>query len=286
MEIALHIGPHKTGTTSIQKTLRSTFGSAQPTGPVWYPEMAWGGPGHDALARDPAGMNNTVQAAVRAGVETLLISAENLSHSYPDKFGWLRSALAGHDLHLLMTMTPFVVRAPSVWQETVKHGAAAPHEAMDESVLLEPSLQADLLEVAAEHLAPRRISVILAHPGHPSTRLIDNFFDALGLESAPGRPRANRSLGLIEAEMLSRFNALWRTHVPEGDDETQRKLRGRLLSVFLSEFWQKNSPRLPIPIPEDLAVVMAERQRNFLASLEGLKQRRDVRTFGSLELDA
>jgi hypothetical protein len=178
-----------------------------------------------------------------------------------------------------------VPRAPSVFQETVKQGRTTAIDQIKERVLSHAGLEADLLEVAADGIAPRRISVVFANPGHPPGLLIDNMFAALELDHRPPKPRkaVNRSLGLIEVEMMCRFNLDWDAHV--GERDRSRDLRKRLVRMFWSDLWKQQCPHVPIPIPEDLAVVMAERQQRFLTGLEALKQRFAVRTFGTLEPD-
>ncbi|PWG74809.1 hypothetical protein DF186_15960, partial [Enterococcus hirae] len=50
MEIVLHIGPHKTGTTTVQQFLHDNLADDQPQPDHWYPRPERNGPGHAHLA--------------------------------------------------------------------------------------------------------------------------------------------------------------------------------------------------------------------------------------------
>src|SRR5262245_45668517 len=104
MRVVLHIGPHKTGTTSIQAHLLSVFGADVPSR-VWYPRAAKWGPGHAELAWQLTGLNSyhatdrdlsyILSHAHEFGVDTLILSSEEFSRAIPDRIYLLEEAFAG-----------------------------------------------------------------------------------------------------------------------------------------------------------------------------------------------
>ena len=50
MEIVLHVGPHKTGTTTVQQFLHDNLADDHPQPGHWYPRPDRNGPGHARLA--------------------------------------------------------------------------------------------------------------------------------------------------------------------------------------------------------------------------------------------
>ena len=69
LKLVLHVGPHKTGTTSLQKALLSQYGSATPQ-KIWYPRPDASGPGHALAVWKMLGRKGQVQApAIRQLIE-------------------------------------------------------------------------------------------------------------------------------------------------------------------------------------------------------------------------
>src|SRR4029077_13136211 len=91
LKLVLHVGPHKTGTTSLQKALLKQHGSEVPQA-IWYPLPADFGPGH-ALAvskmlgragqpRSPAFRQLVEQAEKTSACRCLILSSENLADTF------------------------------------------------------------------------------------------------------------------------------------------------------------------------------------------------------------
>ena len=165
MKVFLHIGPHKTGTTSIQAYLLSRFGSAEATRPQWYPEPRKTGPGHARLA---AQMNNrrlttgsnpldaVVEAAREAAVDALLLSSEDFVGAYPKRLADYARALEHTDVVLLTTQNSLPNRIASLWQENVKHGHPGEMSGSIEAIFNRRGIRPGLLTAFAEALNPRR----------------------------------------------------------------------------------------------------------------------------------
>src|SRR3990172_4297718 len=91
LKLVLHVGPHKTGTTSLQKALLSQYGSATPQ-TIWYPQPEAHGPGHALAvwtmlgrkghAQAPA-IGQLIERAEQSDCDVLVLSSEGLAATYP-----------------------------------------------------------------------------------------------------------------------------------------------------------------------------------------------------------
>lgn len=284
MEIALHIGPHKTGTTSIQKTLLELYGADEPTEAIWYPAPVKNGPGHAQLKNDSAGLREVVDVAAAKGVRTLLLSSENFSLCYSNRFEEQRKAFGLHDVHLVSTMSPILRRSISYWQEMKKHGDITPLEQVCDLVLPHAGFQPDLIDVAGAALSAKRISVVLTDPMHAPEMLINNFFDALGIDAhVIDAEKINTSIGLIEALTLHGFNKAWKDYSPKG--KQYHEVRDLLLRTFRSGEWQTFCPQISIPLSDAAEAVLLERERQTMDRIVELRNAGKLQLVGSWDFD-
>lgn len=179
MEIVLHVGPHKTGTTSIQRHLLNAFGSSSPEGAVWYPQPAKRGPGHSVIARNAIGSDGSmlvslIRAAEAAGVSRLLLSSEDFCAAYSDRIDRVSHCLEGHSIRLVVTLNAPASRFASSWQELVKHGYSTPlHEASDR-ILGAAGYQPDLVATYASAVGASEIAIVISSRGEAADALIRN----------------------------------------------------------------------------------------------------------------
>ena len=216
MQIVFHIGPHKTGTTSIQSYLLDKIGSVDPVD-VWYPYLKCSQPGHAELAsdwmeQDAQMLRDLIARAASADVKQLIISAEDFDYLYNvcnDRQEVLTDILAPLDVHLVLTMNSLVRRAASTWQEAVKHGHEGLLEDAAAFVLDTPGFRPDFVNVALRVLSPARTTLIVASPGQPPAKLIGDFCEAIGQPppaAADETPVANVRLFKNEADLLRMMN--------------------------------------------------------------------------------
>jgi hypothetical protein len=213
LQIVFHIGPHKTGTTSIQSYLLGKIGSADPV-EVWYPYLKCSQPGHAKLAsdwmkQDAQMLRDLIARAVSADVKQLIISAEDFDYLYNDKQQVLTDILAPFDVHLVLTMNSLVRRAGSTWQEAVKHGHEGLLEEATAFVLDTPGFRPDFVNVVLRVLSPARTTIIVASPGQPPAKLIGDFCEAIGQPPPPAAdeiPVANVRLFKNEADLIQIMN--------------------------------------------------------------------------------
>ena len=213
MQICFHIGPHKTGTTSIQAYLLRSIGSADPV-ERWYPYTKPSEPGHaeyarDWLFRDARMFRDLIARAERAGVRQMIVSAEDFDNLYDKNQDVLSELLRPFDVHLIITMNSLIGRAASSWQEAVKHGY--PHALADASKLIfnMPGYRPDFVDVARQVVRPARTSIIVAARDQSPVKLIGDFCLTLGQPvPSPGQPvpRSNVRLHWSEAEQMRMMN--------------------------------------------------------------------------------
>lgn len=139
--IIIHIGPAKTGTSSLQEALYAARAALEAQG-IAYPSLGR----HDQMPRLPG--HHGLPAVLAAGgqipqelldwigalqsEQAVVLSSENFAHLAPAAIATLRdqlTSITGHPPHVEVV---YYARCwdrllPSVWQELVKHGDSRPY---------------------------------------------------------------------------------------------------------------------------------------------------------------
>ena len=250
MQVIVHAGLHKSGTTSLQESWRRAYAD-HPA--VWYPPPPPGPPGHhrlfrpllraftDGLAPDLLGASIAFQGrgggrqtladvlaeARRNEVGTLVLSSEDLDRAHEEDRAALERVLGDERVTLVLTATAPIHRWCSGWQTLVKHGLAQyPADAarhVVEFAALHPGRLAELTE-----LIPASASVVrLVRNSPPEPDLAADLAAALGLPVAGGGVAMsvhNASLG-TDTEVVLRIN---RADLALGTDRVGRDLLEQL----------------------------------------------------------
>jgi hypothetical protein len=127
----IHIGPHKTGTTYLQLSLKANRQALLSRG-IIYPEVwdyAPGNPSHLPLmqklkAGDHDGLAPAFSRLLASGAQTILLSAEDLSNLDAPAVLLLQSLLAGAAVKIVFYVRRWSELLPSSWQESIKQGQA------------------------------------------------------------------------------------------------------------------------------------------------------------------
>lgn len=298
MRVILHVGPHKTGTTSVQSFLSSSVGSRRPAATVWYPLPKENGPGHAALAWETLGLygvkptdelHKLLQRARDSDVERLILSAEDFSRAYFKGIERLRAVLAGRALHLVVSLSAPSWRAISIWQEMVKHGARMHLTTRPDAILKSPGLQPDLLSVLNRHLEPEHISVVLISRNDPPERLLENMMTAMRVpvsvkaDDALVTERRNRSLSLLDVELLRQLNVTLKRHNPDASNQQHARVRKALLNALRDERWRRVRPDIPVILPERIKDRLRRLAVETVQEIQGLADRRPITTYGDLD---
>lgn len=274
MEILLHIGPHKTATTSLQQALLKHYGTSNP-GTIWYPPPKNHGPGHAELAWDfydqtthshqPSlnSLTRIVSFAEHSGCNQLILSAEDFSHLDDAAITRVHDQIRGHELHLLATLTPFRRRLASTWQEMVKHGY---DESLAAFITQIPNLQAmqgNLINRWIEILKPKKTFIVNIQPEASSELVFKEISELTGINLQPDTARLNQGLGGIETHILRFLNA---------SKITRNNLKARSLAMRIlnSKPWRLLVPKTQITLPADSEPTILQFCNNHSKHLEAL----------------
>ena len=250
MQVIVHAGLHKSGTTSLQEAWRRAYAD-HPA--VWYPPPPPGPPGHhrlfrpllraftDGLAPDLLGASIAFQGrgggrqtladvlaeGRRNEVGTLVLSSEDLDRAHEEDRAALEQVLGRERVTLVLTATAPIHRWCSGWQTLVKHGLAQyPADAarhVVEFAALRPGRLAELTQLIPA--SDRVVRLVRNSPPEPD--LAADLAAALGLpdaRSAVAMPVHNASLG-TDTEVVLRIN---RADLALGTDRVGRDLLERL----------------------------------------------------------
>jgi len=226
----IHIGPHKTGSTAIQVALQQArdamveHGVYYPTGPYRRRRAGWS----LGLAGRPAGTTpppvqlweNLVTEVADAGDVRVCVSNEDFGRATPEQARRIVNDLGGERAHVVAVVRRLDRYLPSQWQERIKAGDRRSFDSWlrvvlggDESrwehrnVWVAHDVEA-LVRRWLEVVDPERFTLIVSDDSDHS--LIPRTFEALlGLPEDFLRPvsdRSNRSLNLVEAELVRQVN--------------------------------------------------------------------------------
>ncbi|MGV9452901.1 hypothetical protein [Streptomyces sp. NPDC003635] len=237
----LHIGPHKTGTTSIQGALFAARDVMAGHG-VDFPGTSRH-PMSAALAvcARPGMLGNSkpterhwetlVDQVAATGRRTSVISSEFFADAPDDEtIARIVEDLGGDRVHVLVTLRPLAKIMPSQWQQYVQNGLRMGYESWLEHMLRKPPYEKPnpsfwrrhrhdrLVERWVRVVGAERVTVVVVDD-RDRGGLMRTFEALLGLpenllQEVPDT--ANRSLTLAETEMLRNLNVEFRgNELPE-----------------------------------------------------------------------
>lgn len=232
----VHIGPPKTGTTSVQSAFHTHRKQLRQCG-VHYagssnqPAIAAlavaGGSGArgDRTPRDEDWARLTDEVR-DAGSRRVVVSSEYLSHADDRAARRVVDEIRGGPVHIVVTLRPLTKVAPSQWQQFIQNGRRTPFDTWLARVFPEPAsteneplfwqrhAHGELVRRWAGVVGPENLTVIVADDREPD-RLERTFEALLGLPRGtlvPEQDFANRSLGRDEVELVRRINQGFHRH--------------------------------------------------------------------------
>ncbi|GAA3823507.1 hypothetical protein GCM10022403_066200 [Streptomyces coacervatus] len=233
----LHIGPHKTGTTSIQGALFAAKDQLPAHG-VEFPghtrhpmEAALAACARPAMMGDIAPTDRhwttLLQQVHATGGRTSVVSSEFFADADAEDeetIGRIVEQLGGDRVHILVTLRPLAKIMPSQWQQYVQNGLRMGYEEWLEHMLRKAPYEQPnpsfwrrhrhdrLVERWAGAVGPERVTVVVVED-RDRGGLMRTFEALLGLPEnllQPVPDTANRSLTLAETEMLRNLNKEFR----------------------------------------------------------------------------
>jgi hypothetical protein len=225
----LHIGPHKTGTTTVQGAFQRAREHLAAQG-IFYPgkgrQPLWpilAVTGQPALLGEPrpdiAYWHSLVRSVSAAHGKRVVVSSEFLAEADDAAAHWVVRDLGGPRVHVVVTLRPLTRILPSQWQQYLQNGYCMPYLEWLEGILAEPP-RTPTPGFWRRHRHDKLIARWMAAGGaqNPTVIVVDEsdpllllrtFESMLGLPNgflAPEERAANRSLTVAEAEVVRLLN--------------------------------------------------------------------------------
>ena len=277
----LHVGPHKTGTTSLQNALWNARPSLRAQG------VHHAGRGRNpsnaarAVAEQPSPYSVDMPPSMRHWSDLLrdvrgareprvVISSEFFAWATPDAIRRIVDDLDPERLYVAVTLRALVRVMPSMWQQNVQAGTVAPLEEWVEGVLSDPSRpfwtlhrHDQLIERWAAVVGPERVTAVVVDDRDHGL-VMRAFEGLLGLSTGtlvPEADRMNRSLTLVEAEAVRAFNVAFAA------DHLPRDLHARTMRFGAAQLMKARVPpsaEQPVSLPAWSLPKVAEVQREIV----------------------
>ncbi len=229
----LHIGPPKTGTTSVQSAFWAARASADAQG-VHYAGKSrhsaraiWAVTGRPSFDEDraipPISLWTELLGEIRSAPQPrVLLSSEGLSYASPEAVTRVLGDLDPARTHVVVTLRPLGRLLASEWQEHVQSGLALSFNAWLHTLFDDPTDRSAisfwrrqrhdrLIERWAEHVGPGNVSAIVVDDREPH-HLLRAFEALVGLRPgtlAGDRSPVNRSLTLGEVVAIQAMRTRW-----------------------------------------------------------------------------
>ena len=285
--ILVHIGPHKTGTTTIQAAFHASRDALAAQGVVYAgggrrPILAVlalrGAHGRRTAVPELRHWSGLVDEA-RAATGRVVISNESFADASPRAIAKLVRDLGPERLHVVATLRPLASILPSQWQQFVKGGLTAgfdewlrgvidPNDPARRKVFWRRHQHHELVARWAEVVGPERVTVIVLD--EDPVRLPRLFEGLLGLRDGTLAEHAtmrNRSLTWPETEAIRTINKAFRAAAYPPALQTQLVARG-ISRHLLRREPDRAEPRIDVPAwaVERVAMVGREIVAGLLAS--------------------
>lgn len=298
----LHIGPHKTGTTTLQGAFHRARGELAAHGVVYAGKgrqpahaasaIAGGVPVNSLEPPSLAHWKELCEEVSAAGSQRVVISSERFSNADEQTAQTVVEGLGGSRVHIVVTLRPLSKIVPSQWQEYVKTGARYTYDKWLDGMFRTPPYDKPTPTFWRRHrhdaLVKRwgqvvgwdKVTVVVVDDANPLLQL-RAFEQLIGLPDGVLVPEdgvANRSLTLGEVEMLRCVNQELgeRSWLSEPDRRMIRE--GVIRSMQETHLPSPEEPRITTPDWAEAAV--AEVSEEIVSNLAEL----GVRIVGDLSV--
>ncbi len=223
--IYLHVGPHKTGTTVIQKASLDSQELLNENN-LSYPQLFFNHLGHHDLVnivRRRAIHNDDIER-LKESQRNILLSSENFIHFTDQDYTYLCSRLGeDFDIKVIYAWRRSSLKMYSLWQESVKHGGYEPFHSYFYNDLIRPGqsktlMQSIILDMLSKHFGRENLYVLDYDSLAKSGELVNTFFGIMGISpgaidvSNQGDGVKNRSLDPETTEIIRCLNVLSRKY--------------------------------------------------------------------------
>jgi hypothetical protein len=268
-KLFLHVGFHKTGTTSLQGILNRNRKELLDQG-FSYPktkkfkahhEFAWSvgerGWGWKKFGGSQAGTGpaKRMYKFLKNSKQDVVLSSEFLSELKQEHIQTMVSRLSDRELRVIFTIRPIAKILPSAYQQEVKNGSRLTYNRWLRRVLDQSgenrnktrfwSRHSHHVEIAkwADIIGRDKITVIVSDDGRPEF-LSQAFFELIGASShhfkEANKEIINRSMDLAEIELLRQVNEKFDREL--GWDEYVADIRSTFVKTWTQREPSENSP--------------------------------------------
>jgi hypothetical protein len=271
----VHIGPFKTGTSSVQSAFHTNRRTLRRHGvhyagatvqPLLAAVAVAGGRGMKGdRAAHPQDWTELLDEVRDAGEQRVVISSEFLCYADAAAARRVVSETPGGPVHVVVTLRPVSKIAPSQWQQYVQNGLCVPYPRWLNGMFRQPPYEkptpsfwrrhshGELVRRWAEVAGPENLTVIVADESDPGM-LLHTFEAMLGLPDGalvPSTTSGNRSLSRGEVELVRLVNRPFARHDWSGQWSTDRHAqvvrRGVVRQMKTGRRPAPDEPRLRMP---------------------------------------
>lgn len=307
VKVHLHVGMHRSGTSSVQFLLRRLFGSDVARG-NWYPVGSALGAsnGHEGLARffdarygkqnSDAGLRELASIREQAlRCDSLIISSENFSYAKDSDLEKICEIFKSDDLHLIFTASPLIRRAISLWTAQIQFGSVSDIEAARASIVSNQIFDPNYVNRMVEAFEPNLATLIVTDPKKEPESLLKSFFDACDLPFSKSDltkqdvAKKNQSPGLWEMAMLRQFNIVFNQARKMQGEKTAKnasyhQARQKLQAVFRTVEWTEAIPHMSILLPSSYVGPLSEIGRETRARILKLVEENKLSVDGDIDI--
>ncbi len=297
----IHVGPHKTGTTSIQGAMWTARAellrqgvrlAGRSANPAAAARAVTGRPtpyADDGSTPKAAHWEQLRRQITTATEPRVVVSSEMFAWAQPDVVRRIVDELDAERVHVAITLRPIAKVMPSLWQQDVQAGIVTPFDDWVRGALETPPsnetkgfwfLQRhdELVRRWADVVGPDRVTAVVVDERDHGF-LMRTFESLLGLREGtlvPQRDTMNRSLTWPEAEAVRAFNEqFWAQHLTRG-------LHARLLRFGAAQQMKRRDPS-----PDEAKIVLpawaAEPVTTIQREIVGGIRASGVRVIGDLD---
>ena len=223
----LHVGPHKTGTTAIQKYMLDNQVAFHQQGAL-YPKRFIRIFGHHHIRERLAEKNFTSEDIefFKNTDSNFVISSEDLISLSKDHFTYLKQSLPFLPIKVVFSWRRASLKLYSIWQEVIKHGGTIDFFAYYHEHLARPAmsqmLSPDLkLSMFGQVFGKENVIVLDYEASAKNKSLIPDFLNAVGLnpnievtESEVDANVRNASMSVEDTEMVRALNYIMQNRDP------------------------------------------------------------------------
>ncbi len=220
-KLFLHVGPHKTGTTLIQKVCLDNQ-QALLSGGVFYPKNYVRIFGHHLIrdlikGRQLSESDSNFFKEIDSDI--LLSSEDFISFSIKD-FEYIKTFFSDFDVHVIYSWRRASLKMYSIWQELIKHGQSVSFFEFYHNHLARPAqsymLSADLqVERFVKVFGIKKVHLIDYDEAAKDKNLLELFFSIINckyskeyLEKSESKVSNNRSLNPFDTETIRILNKI------------------------------------------------------------------------------